>query len=283
MALKDAVIRAGVIPSDQSAQAIKKAYSETLSHELAIEVADALRECGFSSIKPQRVIVAKGKYKGEERIVKEKEFQGGLGPKRVDVSYSDDRHGLMLAVTIKGINFPGFPRIPKSTPPQFDYSKPGNFSKNVKNRFGDLTTESITLHLRFPFAVVGCLYVMPERSRTEKGVNMRISTFERAVKLYGTISGRSAYGDPAERFEDVALMLYKPLTDATRPEDVWVELHRAGPIQATLSEVEYFDLLRELYNQRNPHAMVGEMYDAENEVDFVDDPPDDDVPDVNEA
>ena len=275
MALKDAVVRAGVIPTDNSVQSVKKAYSETLSHELAIEVADALRDCGFFSVKPERFVVPKGKHKGEIKIVKEKEFQGGLGPKRVDVSYSDDRHGLMLAVTIKSINFPSFPRIPQTVPPQFDYSKPGNFSKNVKNRFGDLTTESITLHLRFPFAVVGCLFVMPERSRTEKGVNMRISTFDRGVKLYGTISGRPAYGDPAERFEDVVLMLYRPLTDSTRPNDVWVELHRAGSVEAKLSEGEYFDLLRDLYNQRNPHAMVGEMSDLENEVDFVDEPPDD--------
>lgn len=274
MSLKDAVIRAGVIASDTALQSVKKAYSERLSHELAIEVADALRDCGFSTIKPQRSIVPSGKYKGEERIVKEKEFQGGLGPKRVDVSYSDDRHGLMLAVTIKSINFPSFPKIPKTTPVQFDYSKPGNFSKNVKNRFGDLTTESITLHLRFPFAVVACLYVMPERSRTEKGVNMKISTFERAAKLYGTISGRAAYMDPAEKFEDVVLMLYRPLTSADHPEDVWIELHRSGPVEAKLSEVEYFDTLRELYNQRNPHAMVGEMAEPD-DVEFVEEPPDD--------
>ncbi len=84
MALKDAVVRAGVIPPDNSVQSVKKAYSETLSHELAIEV--ALRDCGFSSVKPERFVVPRGKHKGEIKIVKEKEFQGGLGSKRVDVS-----------------------------------------------------------------------------------------------------------------------------------------------------------------------------------------------------
>jgi hypothetical protein len=34
---------------------------------------------------------------------REKAFQGGLGPKRVDVSYADERHGLILAVSIKTI------------------------------------------------------------------------------------------------------------------------------------------------------------------------------------
>lgn len=213
MGLKDAVVRAGLIPSDAASQSDKKAYSERLSHELAIEVADALRALSFSKIKPQKHLVEKGKYKGQIRIIKEKEFQGGLGPKRVDVSFSDDRHGLMLAVTIKTLNFPSFPRIKGSEPPQFDFSKKGKFSKNIKNRFGDLTTESITLHLRFPFAVVACLYVMPERSMADKGDQMRSSTFERAAKLYGTISGRIAYGDPAEKFENVTLMLHRPLSD----------------------------------------------------------------------
>jgi hypothetical protein len=55
---------------------------------------------------------------------------------------------------------------------------------------------------------------MPERSMVEKGQNMRISTFERASILYGTISGRVAYGDPAEKFEDVTLMPLSPTCPA---------------------------------------------------------------------
>lgn len=271
MSLKDAVIRAGVIPPDTASQADKKGFSEKLSHELAIEVADALREFGFGSIKPERLVIDKGKHKGQIKIIKEKEFQGGLGPKRVDVSFSDDRHGLMLAVTIKTLNFPSFPRIKGSNPAEFDFSKKGKFSKNIKNRFGDLTTESITLHLRFPFAVVACLYVMPERSMEDKGDQMKSSTFERAAKLYGTISGRVAYGDPAEKFENVTLMLYRPLSDPARPENVWIRLYEAGSMNE-LSEAAYLTNLLEAYNQRNPHAMVGEFAD-EDEVDFDEVPP----------
>lgn len=276
MSLKDAVVRAGVIPSDSASQAAKKAYSEKLSHELAIEVADALRALEFRHIKPERQLVLKGKYKGKELIVKEKEFQGGLGPKRVDVSFADERHGLMLAVTIKTINFPSFPRIKGSEPPQFDFSKRSGFSKNIKNRFGDLTTESITLHLRFPFAVVACLFAMPERSMQDKGSQMKSSTFERAAKLYGTISGRVAYGDPAEKFENVTLMLHRPLSDPAAPEDAWVQLYRAGSMEK-VSEDDYFLDLRELYNQRNPHAMVGESF-GDDDSEFEEVAPEDDIP-----
>lgn len=276
MALKDAVVRAGVIPPDSASQAAKKAYSEKLSHELAIEVADALRALEFARIRPERQVVPSGKYKGETRIIKEKEFQGGLGPKRVDVSFADERHGLMLAVTIKTLNFPSFPRIKGSNPPEFDFSKRGKFSKNIKNRFGDLTTESITLHLRFPFAVVACLYVMPERSMQDKGDQMRSSTFERAAKLYGTISGRVAYGDPAEKFENVTLMLHRPLSDPALPNDTWVRLYKAGSMQE-VSEDDYFLDLRELYNQRNPHAMVGEAF-GDDDAEFEEVAPEDDIP-----
>jgi len=269
MALRDAVVRAGVIPSDAASQSDKKAYSERLSHGLAIEVADSLRALSFESIKPQKQVIEKGKHKGEVKIVKEREFQGGLGPKRVDVSYADDRHGLMLAVTIKSLNFPSFPKV-KGSKTEFDFSKKGNFSKNIKNRFGDLTTESITLHLRFPFAVVSCLYVMPVRSFQDKGDQMKMSTFERAGRLYGTISGRRAYGDPAERFEDVTLMCYQPITIDGTTDDVWIRLYEAGGMRE-VSEEDYFLGLRDLYNERNPHAMVGEPLD-EDEVEFEETP-----------
>ena len=275
MGLRDAVIRAGVIPSDGAAQPDKKRYSELLSHHLALEVANGLRLVGFPRVKPEEEVIDRGRRRGEIKVIKEKEFQGGLGPKRVDVSYSDDRHGLLLAVTIKSLNFASYPTLKGSAPPRPDLTKIGNFSKNVKNRFGDLTTESITLHMRFPFAVVGCLYAMPERSMVEKGKNMKISTFERASLLYGTISGRTAYGDPAEKFENVTLMLYRPVTVEGQTDDAWVKLYVAGQIRHETSEEDYFQRLKMLYNLRNPHAMVGEEAD-EGEVDFEELSPDDD-------
>ena len=82
MSLLDAVLAAGVIPTNEAKQSSKKRYSEALSQKLAQEVAAGLRAIGFSSIKP--LTGGRG----------EKAFQGGLGPKRVDVSYADEQHGL---------------------------------------------------------------------------------------------------------------------------------------------------------------------------------------------
>lgn len=75
MSLLDAVTATGPIPADDSPREMKKAYSETLSRHLAQEVAAGLRRTGFPKVKPQR---------------------GGLGPKKVDISYSDEQHGCSL-------------------------------------------------------------------------------------------------------------------------------------------------------------------------------------------
>src|SRR5262249_42185336 len=130
VSLLDAVTRAGPPPGATASQSQRKRYSELLSRYLAEEVAAGLRQVGFPAVKP---------YPGQPG---EKEFQGGLGPKRVDVSYSDERHGLLLAVSIKTI----------TTSP---------YGKNLKNRFGDLCTEAITLHMRFPYSVVCALFAFP--------------------------------------------------------------------------------------------------------------------------
>jgi hypothetical protein len=153
MSLLDAVIATGVTPPDSAPQAEKKRYSERLSRYLADEVADGLRTVGFVTIKPVR-----GKPG-------EKEFQGGLGPKKVDVSYADEQHGLLLAVSIKSINF-------------------APFGKNLKNRFGDLCTEAITLHMRFPYSVVCMLFAMPMAADQDVTRGRLVSTFMRACKLF---------------------------------------------------------------------------------------------------
>ena len=112
MSLLDAVRAVGLMPL--TGQALKKRYAEKLSKELAEEVADNLRLLRFPAVKPSRGGPG------------EKAFQGGLGPKKVDVSYADERHGLLLAVSIKTTNF-----------------RP--YGKNLINRFGDLCTEAIRL------------------------------------------------------------------------------------------------------------------------------------------
>jgi hypothetical protein len=229
MSLLDAIIRTGALPRADASQAEKKRYSELLSAHLAVEVADGLRAVGFPDVRPLR------EGPGERK------FQGGLGPKKVDVSCADEQHGLLLAVSIKSI----------STPP---------FGKNLKNRFGDLFSESINLHLRFPYSVICGLFAFPSSADTDVTPGRPISTFRRAMKLLATISGRKEYTGPGEKFENVALMLFEPFSDeASTP---WVRLFDAET-EREMGEQKYFLMLRDLFNARNPHAAIGAELDVE--------------------
>jgi len=229
MSLADALSAAGPIAPATGLQSAKKRYSELLSKHMAIEVADGLRGVGFPAVKPTRGGPG------------EKAFQGGLGPKKVDVSYADERHGLLLAVSIKTIT---------ATP----------YGKNLKNRFSDLCTEAITLHLRFPYSVVCALFAFPVSADHDLTAGRTLSTFTRATKLLATISGREEYTDPGEKFENVTMLLFEPaLAGGAPPSYKLIDSVR----MKEMTEQEYFLMLREIYNRRNPHAAVGQELEEE--------------------
>jgi len=160
-----------------------------------------------------------------------------LAPKKVDVSYADERHGLLLAISIKTIT-----------------SEP--FGKNLKNRFYDLCPEGITLHLRFPYAVVCGLFCFPNAANLDVTQGSKVSTFERARKLLSTISGRREYTDPGEKFENITMLLFQPVT-ADQAEAPWIKLIDTAT-NSEMSEQEYFDMIRQIYNRRNPHGAIGD-------------------------
>ena len=142
----------------------------------------------------------------------------------------------MLAVSIKGINFP-------------------SFGKNLPNRFADLCTEAVNLHMRFPFAVMGLLFVMPEDAHQNQTERRKLSTFERAARMMASISGREDYSDTPESFEDATMLLYRPDNHPAGPS---VRLFQADGLGEYPSEADYIEHLRAAYNRRNPLRMIGE-------------------------
>jgi hypothetical protein len=224
MSLADAVKSAGQYPATDAAQDKKKRYSELLSAALALEVADGLRSVGLPNVRPLRGGPG------------ERAFQGGLGPKKVDVTYADERHGLMLGVSIKSITAPPF-------------------GKNLKNRFSDLCTEAITLHMRFPYSVICGFFAFPIMADQDVTPGRKISTFRRAMKLLATISGRADYTAPGEKFESVTMMLFQPLMSAaTKPTFKLFD----AITEKEMAESTYFSGLRDLFNRRNPHVAIEE-------------------------
>jgi hypothetical protein len=224
MSLAEAVAAAGIYPAADAQQAQKKRYSELLSRHLAYEVADGLRGTGLPDVRPARGGPG------------ERAFQGGLGPKKVDVTYADEKHGLILAVSIKSITAPPF-------------------GKNLKNRFADLCTEAITLHMRFPYSIICGLFAFPVMADQDVTPGRRMSTFRRAMKLLATISGRENYTDPGEKFESIALMLFQPITaevsvGCVRLFDALTEVE--------MEEPAYLRQMKELFTRRNPHVALEE-------------------------
>lgn len=225
MALLDAVIAVGPLPPENAPKERKKRYSEVLSQALAQQVASGQRAAGFTGVRP---------LPGGPG---ERAFQGGLGPKKVDVSHADEQPGLKLAVSIKCIT-----------------TRP--YGKDLKNRFHDLCPEGITLHLRFPYAVVCALFCFPNMADEDTSPQRKVSTFQRARKLLATISGCLEYTDPGEKFENVTMVLFRPVMESGKVQR-WVKLIDANTNQE-LSEADYFDMVRAIFNRRNPHASIGE-------------------------
>lgn len=117
---------------------------------------------------------------------------GGIGAKKVDVTWATEESGLLLGISIKTINF----RDPRT----------GNFQKNLTNRRGDMLIEAVTLHRRFPYAVLAGLFFLDAGAERD-GTGKRKSTFENAHMRLRLFTGRDDPGGRDEQFESFFLVL----------------------------------------------------------------------------
>jgi len=182
MPLVTAIRAAGERPAETAPRAQKKNYSEELSKQVAPILANRLKEFGLSGSKPD----AEG---GSER-----QFAGGIGAKKVDVSYATEEDGLVLGISIKSIGFPD-----RTT---------GNYQKNLTNRRGDLLAEATTLHQRFPYAVLGGLFLFHEGA-AQDGTERRPSTFLTAHEYFEAFDNGTNRADAVEKFEALGIVLYR--------------------------------------------------------------------------
>ena len=79
-------------------------------------------------------------------VTDERKVAGGLRTVNADVSESHELDGLRLAVELKPINLA--------------------VGRAIWNRFGDIRTFAVNIHLKFPFAVVGGVLVIPTYEET---------------------------------------------------------------------------------------------------------------------
>ena len=147
----------------------KKAGQIRLSNALARALADDL-----SAQLPK----LKGKL-----VTQEQKVAGGLRTQNADVSESHYLDGLRLAVELKPINLA--------------------VGRAIWNRFGDIRTFAVNIHLKFPFAVVGGVLVLPTYEETNTKAATSAEVAEEAV----------AEGEePADIAEDVSDQTAEPVS-----------------------------------------------------------------------
>ncbi|WP_211208732.1 hypothetical protein [Aeromicrobium marinum] len=223
-ALVEAIRAAGPKPDDSDTQSNKKNYNQRMSNNLALAIAAELRHRGMIEARPAGP--------GEVGLSgAERRLAGGIGAKKVDVSWATEESGLILACSVKTILFRD--------------GKTGNFQKNLTNRRGDLLIESVTLHRRFPYAVIaGFLFL--DSGAEQDGTARRKSTFANAFPRLRLFTRRP---DPAARDEQFE-RLYLLLVDS----NVFAPSVRAFEVNDDQVEVDLdraMDDIIELVGERN--------------------------------
>jgi hypothetical protein len=212
-------------PNDQASAPTKKAYSEALSNAVARAIGQELRERGLKEARPAPPGALDGS--GAER-----RMSGGIGAKKVDVTWATEESGLILGISIKSISFRD--------------GKSGNFQKNLTNRRGDMLFEGVTLHRRFPYAVLGGLIFL-DAEAAKDGTSKRRSTFLNAHSRFKLFTGRDDPGGRDEQYEH----LFVILVDATSSPP----LLRTFAVGDPDGEVSMDDVLQRLLESialRNP-------------------------------
>jgi hypothetical protein len=176
-----------VLGSSQLSEGRRKAVQVALSSVLARTTLGDLRQ-GLGAPLPMAVA-------GERRV------GGGLRDVMADVSETTDLDGLTLAVELKPVHLA--------------------VGRAIWNRFGDIRTFAVNVHLKFPFAVVGGVMTLPssERQRSGDDADWKATTHlvERAVARFVRAGGRRTEGDAPHLLEGIAVVVFDRHDGAIHP------------------------------------------------------------------
>ena len=156
----------------------------------------------------------------------EREVGGGLRSVNADLSEMTATDGLTLAVEIKPVHLA--------------------VGRALWNRFGDVRTFAVNIHLKFPFAVVGGILTLPTTERHRSGVDSSWKStthlVSRAVGRFNRAGGRMTEGDPGHLLEAIAVVAFDRTTGAIEPD--------LPPAGSGLRWTEFIDQMAETYDAR---------------------------------
>jgi hypothetical protein len=162
----------------------------------------------------------------EQAVAGEREVGGGLRNVKADVSEISAIHGLTLAVEIKPVHLA--------------------VGRAIWNRFGDVRTFAVNVHLKFPFAVVGGILTLPTTERVRSGDDISWKStshlVSRAVARFIRAGGRETEGDAPHLLEGIAVVAFDRETGAIEPD--------LPPVSSGLRWDEFIDSMAEAYVAR---------------------------------
>lgn len=159
-------------------------------------------------------------------IAGEREIGGGLRTVKADVSEMTTTDGLTLAIEIKPVHLA--------------------VGRAIWNRFGDVRTFAVNVHLKFPFAVVGGILTLPTTERRKSGNDQEWKStthlVERAIGRFIRAGGRTTEGEAAHLLEGIAVVAFDRATGAIDPG--------LPPVGSGLRWTEFIDTMAEVYEAR---------------------------------
>lgn len=212
-------------PDETASREVKRQYSQSMSGVLAAALGKALRDRGMKEARP----VGPGEL---DRSGAERRMAGGIGAKQVDVTWATEESGLLCAISVKTINWRD--------------GTTKNYQKNLTNRRSDLLIESVTLHRRFPYAVLFGLFFLDSGAQHD-GTEQRRSTWGNAHPRLKLFTGRN---DPAGRDEQFE-RLYIILVDAS-PFHATAKAFEVGDPDHQVTFESIVDQLIRQVAERNP-------------------------------
>lgn len=153
------------------------------------------------------------------------------------MTWATEESGLLLGISVKTINF-----IDR---------KSRNFQKNLTNRRGDMLFEAVTLHKRFPYAVLAGILCFPEAAARDDTAQ-RASTFLNAHQRFRLFTNRLDPQGRDEQYERFYIALHD--ANSLRPQ---MRFYLAGEPTREVPATAVFDVLVSLLGERNP-----DLYDV---------------------
>lgn len=159
-------------------------------------------------------------------VAGEREVGGGLRSVKADVSEMSATDGLRLAVEIKPVHLA--------------------VGRAIWNRFGDVRTFAVNIHLKFPFAVVGGILTLPTSERIVSCNDLQWKStahlVSRAVGRFMRAGGRRTEGDAPHLLEGIAVVAFDRETGQVEPE--------LPPVGSGLRWEEFIGTMAEAYESR---------------------------------